>query len=237
MSDAAQPLPQVTATAAPRAVVSMWDIFLEFLIIGATSFGGVVPYLREALVTKRHWIDDKQFVEMLSISQSLPGLNATNMAILVGEKLRGITGSIAAILGICLPGGMLMYFVGMFYRQHGDHAWVTAALKGVAAAAVGLILSTVVQLSKKSLAGRVDFIFMALTVIAVNRLHQSSRARSSRSGLSPFCITGPDAGRKRAPPNEPDGPTCSRFRISVPAYSRRRNGGLPRNEDSDGGGT
>ena len=200
MSDAAQPLPQVTATAAPRAVVSMWDIFLEFLIIGATSFGGVVPYLREALVTKRHWIDDKQFVEMLSISQSLPGLNATNMAILVGEKLRGITGSIAALLGICLPGGMLMYFVGMFYRQHGDHAWVTAALKGVAAAAVGLILSTVVQLSKKSLAGRFDFIFMALTVIAVNRLHQSVPRTLIVVGIIAILFHWPGRGQKASAP-------------------------------------
>jgi len=173
MSDgAAKFLPQVPETA-PRVVVSIWSIFLEFLIIGATSFGGVIPYLREALVSKRNWIDDKQFVEMLSISQSLPGLNATNMAILVGEKLRGIMGSIAALLGICLPGGVLMYIVGILYHQHGDHAWITASLKGVAAAAVGLILWTVVQLSKKSLVDKFDFIFMALTVIGVNRFHQS----------------------------------------------------------------
>ena len=59
----------------------------------------------------------------------------------------------------------------MFYRIHGDHVWVTAALKGVAAAAVGLILSTVVGLSEKSVEGKFDFVFMALTVIAVNRLH------------------------------------------------------------------
>jgi chromate transporter len=96
---------------------------------------------------------------MLSISQSLPGLNATNMAILVGEKLRGALGSVAAIIGVCLPGAVIMYVVGMFYRSHGDHVWVTAALKGVAAAAVGLILSTVVGLSKKSLADRFDFVF------------------------------------------------------------------------------
>jgi chromate transporter len=61
--------------------------------------------------------------------------------------------------------------VGMFYRIHGDHVWVTAALKGVAAAAVGLILSTVVGLSEKSLTQKFDFVFMALTMIAVNRLH------------------------------------------------------------------
>jgi len=162
-----------TDRAVASAEVSIGQIFLEFLIIGASSFGGVVPYLRGSLVTKRHWVDDKEFVEMLSISQSLPGLNATNMAVLVGEKLRGWMGSIAAIIGVCLPGGVLMYVVGMFYRIHGDHDFVTAALKGVAAAAVGLILSTVVGLSKKSLAGKFDFVFMALTVIAVNRLHQS----------------------------------------------------------------
>jgi len=162
-----------TDRAVALAEVSIGQIFLEFLIIGASSFGGVVPYLRGSLVTKRHWIDDKEFVEMLSISQSLPGLNATNMAVVVGEKLRGWMGSVAAIVGICLPGGLLMYAVGMFYRSHGDHDFVTAGLKGVAAAAVGLILSTVVSLSKKSLSGKFDFVFMALTVIAVNRLHQS----------------------------------------------------------------
>lgn len=166
-------LPRGADTGVVQARVSIGQIFLEFLIIGATSFGGVVPYLRESLVIKRHWIDDKEFVEMLSISQSLPGLNATNMAILVGEKLRGAMGSVAAIIGVCLPGAAIMYVVGVFYRSHGDHVWVTAALKGVAAAAVGLILSTVVGLSKKSLSDRFDFLFMALTVLAVNRLHQS----------------------------------------------------------------
>ena len=175
MSDAAvNPVLKAVPCSAPVvAQVSIGRIFLEFLIIGATSFGGVVPYLRGSLVSKCHWVDDKEFVEMLSISQSLPGLNATNMAILVGDKLRGAVGSVAAIIGICLPGAALMYCVGIFYRIHGEHIWVTAALKGVAAAAVGLILSTVVGLSKKSLTGKFDFVFVALTVIAVNRLHQS----------------------------------------------------------------
>ena len=164
------------AISAPTPFISsasIGQIFLEFLIIGATSFGGVVPYLRASLVTKRGWIDDKEFVEMLSISQSLPGLNATNMAIQVGDKLGAALGSFAAVIGICLPGAVLMYIVGLFYRAHGDHIWITAALKGVAAAAVGLILSTVVSMSKKSLSNKFDFVFVALTVIAVNRLHIS----------------------------------------------------------------
>jgi chromate transporter len=161
------------ADRAKAPAVPLAQIFLDFLVIGATSFGGVVPYLRGSLVGKRRWISDKEFVELLSISQSLPGLNATNMAVLVGQKLSGALGALVAVLGVCLPGGLLMFVVGVIYRIHGDHAWATGALKGVAAASVGLVLFTVLQLGKKSLEQRLDYIFVVLTVIAINRLHQS----------------------------------------------------------------
>ena len=174
MSDDTETNPESQKTVGLKAVaVSTARIFLEFLTIGAISFGGVVPYLRGSLVSKQNWLSDREFVEMLSISQSLPGLNATNMAILVGQKLNGALGAIVAVLGICLPGSLLMFVVGIVYRAHGDHAWATGALKGVAAASVGLILSTVVQLSKRSLEERLDYVFVVLTVVAVNRLHQS----------------------------------------------------------------
>lgn len=154
--------------------ISVLDIFLEFLLIGATSFGGgVVTYLRAGLVAKRQWIDDKEFVELLAISQTLPGLNATNMAMLVGDRLRGGLGATVAIIGICLPGAVLMYITAILYREHGDRPFVTAMLKGVAAAAVGLILATTWQLGRKSLSQIYDVAFVLLTVIGVDRLHQS----------------------------------------------------------------
>ena len=164
-----------SAQTAPRATApSLRQILTEFLLIGATSFGGgVVAYLRNSLVSKRAWLDDKSFVELLSISQSLPGLNSTNMAILVGDRLRGWTGAILAFLGMCLPGGLLMYAAGIVYHEHGSHPLATAALKGVAAAAVGLILATTVQLGKKSLYHKADPLFVIITVLGVNRLHFS----------------------------------------------------------------
>lgn len=165
------PADEKALVAAARAKATVFDIFWQFLIIGATSFGGVVPYLREGLITKNHWVDDKEFVELLSISQSLPGLNATNMAILLGDRLKGWMGAVAGIVGVCLPGGLLMLAVGMFYRIHGDHAFVTGMLKGVAAAASGLLLATVIQLGKKSLSHRFDLVFVLIAVLAVNRLH------------------------------------------------------------------
>jgi chromate transporter len=161
MSSAAQP-----DAAAPA--VSIARIFRAFLIIGAISFGGAVPYLRGRLVEAEGWVDDKEFVEMLSISQSLPGLNATNLAILVGQKLRGASGAAAAMVGICLPGALIMYIAGILYWQHGDRTASTAILKGVAAAAVGLVLYTAIQLGRRSLDTRVDLVFIGLTVIAVD---------------------------------------------------------------------
>lgn len=153
---------------------SIGEIFLAFLVIGATSFGGgVVAYLRSGLVTKHEWIDDKTFVELLSISQTMPGLNATNMAILVGDRLRGALGAIAAIAGICLPGGLFMFVAGLLYGYHKDVSGAAEALKGVAAAAVGLVLATTVQISGKSLKGIVDLIFVALTAIGVAVFHWS----------------------------------------------------------------
>src|SRR5215813_5160079 len=167
------PGPVAVETAPPREV-SIPRIFAAFLLIGATSFGGgVVAYLRNSLVEKHKWIDDKTFVELLGISQTLPGLNATNMAVLVGDRLRGTAGAVSAICGICLPGALIMYAVAIAYRAHGDRPLATAGLKGVAAAAVGLVLATTVQLGRKSLSHVYDLVFVLLTVIRVNLLHQS----------------------------------------------------------------
>ena len=158
----------------PPADVTIKEIFLTFLIIGATSFGGgVVAYLRDSLVGKRRWLDDSDFIRMLSISQTLPGLNATNMAVLVGDRLRGAAGAIAAMLGICLPGGLFMFAAGTMYGGHGERPFVSAMLHGVAAAAVGLILAVTVQLGRKSLDRASDLVFVTLTVIGINLLHLS----------------------------------------------------------------
>lgn len=174
MSEAAVTPPnEKELVAAARAKVTVFDVFLQFLIIGATSFGGVVPYLRNGLVGKLHWVDDKEFVELLSISQSLPGLNATNMAVLLGDRLKGWMGAVAGVVGMCLPGAAIMLVAGILYRIRGDHALVTYMLKGVAAAAAGLLLATVIQLGKKSLSRQFDLVFVLVTVLLVNRMHVS----------------------------------------------------------------
>lgn len=158
-----------------RPNVSVARIFFVFLTIGATSLGGgVVGYLRSSLVGSLKWLDDETFVELLSICQSLPGLNASNMAILVGDRLRGAHGAIAALIGICLPGGLIMVAAAAAYgASHKDFPVVNAMLHGVSAAAVGMVLYVTVELARKTITKPPDFFFAAVTLAFVTLLHES----------------------------------------------------------------
>ena len=157
-----------------RNRVALWQIFTAFLTIGATSIGGgLVAYLRHGLVAKRGWVDDPTFVQLLSISEALPGLNGTNIAILAGDRLRGARGAVAAILGICLPGALIMVAAAIAYRSQGDEPVVAAMLATIAAAAVGLSFSVTVQLGQNLLKRLSDFVFVGLTVLLVHGLHLS----------------------------------------------------------------
>jgi chromate transporter len=159
---------------APPATVSITNIFVVFLTIGATSFGGgVVAYLRNSLVNKNKWMDDASFLELMAISNTLPGLNATNMSILAGNRLRGGPGSIAALLGMCLPGFVFMTLAGLLYGMQGDRPLVTAALRGVAAAAVGLVAATWYQLGRKAVRGFFDAFIILGAIVAINQFKLS----------------------------------------------------------------
>jgi chromate transporter len=162
----------VSEAPAPSGRPSLGEIFSTFLVIGATSFGGgVVAYLRQALVVQRGWLDDDRFMGALEISQTLPGLNATNMSVLVGSRLRGPVGAVVAFTGMCLPGSALLFVLGSLYGAHGAKPAVTAALAGVAAAATGLLLATTYQLGQKELRGIADVLFVVLTTVAVSVFH------------------------------------------------------------------
>lgn len=154
---------------ATQSKTSPLQLFLTFLKIGAISFGGgVVAYLRNTLVSEKKWFDDTEFLELTSISNTLPGLNATNIAILAGDRLCGTTGAVLGLIGICLPAFAFMTVAGMLYSDHHVRPLATAALRGVAAAAVGLLASTWFQIGRKSVKGFADALFVLAAVLGIN---------------------------------------------------------------------
>jgi chromate transporter len=137
-------------SATQDSVPSLWDIFKEFLFIGAISFGGgIVAYERLLMVEKRKWLTPDAFMATLAISQTLPGLNSVNLALLAGDRIRGFAGAWAAALGLMLPGGAFVLIAGIAYSKGTDHPILNILLAGVAAGATGLLASITYKIGEQ----------------------------------------------------------------------------------------
>ena len=131
---------RIQANAQVTKSPSLPDLFIQFLTIGAVSFGGgIIAYERILLVEKRQWLSADEFMAYLAIGQTMPGLNSVNMAVLAGDHLRGVLGAIIASLGLILPGSIFVLGIGLIYANTADHPSINLILGGIAAAATGLL--------------------------------------------------------------------------------------------------
>ncbi len=154
--------------------VSLAKLFGVFFYIGATSFGGgVVAYLREHLVERQKWLDEDHFLAALEIGQTVPGLMATNVSVIVGSRLRGIRGSIAAVTGMTIPGAIVVFILGLLYTRFKNDPEVSAVLNGVGAAAVGLILAVTVQVGRREIKQWRDWAILIPAFMLVGVFHIS----------------------------------------------------------------
>jgi chromate transporter len=157
-----------------RDAISIRSIFTTFLIAGAISFGGgVVAYLRQYLVEGNRWVDDDEFLDALELSETLPGLNSINLGVIIGDRLRGVRGAAAAVMGLTLPGAVVVMVLGALWDQHRHNPHINWFLVGVAAAAVGLLFTVTLQLGHKQLSHVADVIFIVATFAAVSMLKLS----------------------------------------------------------------
>jgi chromate transporter len=149
--------------------IPLLDLFLQFLIVGAVSFGGgIIAYERILLVEKRKWLTADQFMAYLAISQTMPGLNSVNLAILAGDYLRGIKGSIIALLGLVLPGSTLVLLLGFVYTALTDHAITVLLLTGIAAGATGLLAAVTYRIGDAHWKKPISLILIAVTFVLMS---------------------------------------------------------------------
>lgn len=109
----------------------------------------MVAVVRDILVVKRKWMTDDEFMDILAISQALPGLLAVNTAIFIGYRLMGTRGSIAATLGSVLPPFVIILAIAMLFSGYKDNAVVEAVFKGIRPAVVALIAVPTIQMALK----------------------------------------------------------------------------------------
>ena len=124
-----------------RKMVNLWQIFLVFAKIGAFTIGGGIPMIAaiKSELVERKWLNDEDFIDIITLAQTAPGLFAVNISILTGHRLRGTKGSIVATIASCLPPFLIILAVAMFFTEFKDNEYVMKAFKGIRPVVVALI--------------------------------------------------------------------------------------------------
>ncbi len=129
------------------------EIFSCFAKIGAFTIGGgyaMIPIIQKEVVDKRGWIEEEDFLDVLAIAQSAPGLLAVNISIFLGYRLKGVKGSIVATLGSVLPSFLIILMIAMFFAGYQDNQTVIKIFKGIRPVVVALIAVPVINMAKKA---------------------------------------------------------------------------------------
>ncbi len=151
-------------------------LFLTFLKIGAFSFGGgyaMLPLIERELVTNNQWLNYKEFIDIIGISQMTPGPIAINSATFVGYKIAGVPGSISATLGVIIFSFILVSIASHYILKFKDSLILKSAFLGMRPALIGLIICAFISLAKQSYLDIKSIIIGAIITVLLftNKVH------------------------------------------------------------------
>ena len=129
----------------------MWSLYVTFCKVGLFTIGGgyaMVPLMEKEVVDRHNWLSQQEFMDVLVVSQALPGLFAMNMASHIGHKLRGVKGGIIGSLGILTPSVVIILLIAMFFQAFKENIYVEKIFRGVRPAVVALICAPVFTMAR-----------------------------------------------------------------------------------------
>ncbi|ALJ04762.1 hypothetical protein APS56_06325 [Pseudalgibacter alginicilyticus] len=150
--------------------VTLLFLFLSFLKIGATSFGGfmaLISVVQKELVIKKNVIQDHIILDAISLASVLPGPMAFNVIAYIGFYLKGIKGALISMLGILLPSFFLMIILSYLYVEYGQIPVFTNFFKGVLPAVSAIIISVAFNMAKKHVKDYKQVIIVIVSIVAI----------------------------------------------------------------------
>ena len=129
------------------------EIFAVFFKIGLFTIGGgyaMLPIIQKEVVETKEWMDDEEFLDALSLTNSLPGPLAINSATFVGYRVCGVKGALAAVMGAASPSVIIILIVAMIFSNLTEYPVVQYIFNGIRPAVVALILYAVIKLAKSA---------------------------------------------------------------------------------------
>ena len=129
------------------------DSLKTFFKIGLFTFGGgyaMIPRIEDEVVSKHKWLGKEEFVDMIAIAQSCPGVMAINISAFIGYRLRKVKGALCMALGTALPSFLVILAIAMFFHQFEDNKVVAAIFRGIRPAVVALIAVPTFNMAKSA---------------------------------------------------------------------------------------
>lgn len=129
------------------------SLFTTFFKIGAFTLGGgyaMIPIIESEVVEKHAWIKKNEFLDLIAIAQSCPGIFAANIATFIGYKIKGEKGALCTTLGAVLPSFIIILLIAMVFHQFMQIHWIAAMFNGIRPAVVALIAAPTFNLARSA---------------------------------------------------------------------------------------
>lgn len=159
-----------------KKISDVLRLFLEFLKLGCFTFGGgwsIVAQMQRIYVEEKKSITDEELLDLTSVARSLPGTMIGNVAMLFGYRSLGVIGGIVCVLGIILPPMLILAVIAFFYTSFRDNTWIAAAMSGVRAAVIPIIISAAVGMVKSAFKFSPCILVMLITLGLYLFLHMN----------------------------------------------------------------
>ena len=142
-------------TSSQSAEVSLLNLCFTFFKIGLFTFGGgwaMISIIEREIVDRHRWMEREDFLDLLAVAQSLPGILAVNISVAVGDKLRGRIGSVCSSLGTILPSFLIILAIAIFLTPEtiNGNPVLVKVFKGIRPAVVALIIAPVITSAKSA---------------------------------------------------------------------------------------
>jgi chromate transporter len=145
------------------------QVFLVFLKLGFTAFGGPVAHIaffREEFVVRKRWMTESDYAEIVSLCQFLPGPASSQVGLTIGLSRAGYLGSLAAWLGFTMPSAILLLFLALGYSNYGD-VISTGLLTGLKIVTVAVVAQAVWGMSKSICIDNTRITIMLLSAVGL----------------------------------------------------------------------
>jgi chromate transporter len=182
---------------------STWSVFLIFLRLGLTSFGGPIAhlgYFRDEFVTRRRWLTERSYGDLVALCQFLPGPASSQVGIAVGLSRAGYRGALAAWTGFTLPSAITLILFALGISHYGT-ALAPGALHGLKVVAVAVVAQAVWGMARNLCTDvlRVSIMMMAACVALLEPSAWGQVSVIAAAGLAGFLLFKPDQSAEHDP--------------------------------------